>query len=116
MKPEDIHQAFADALIKQDMEALANLYTEDAVFHPGAGQVAVHGRRQIIKELEVFIPVAATMKPVDRTIIEKGDTALIKLVWRMTNEAGEELEYNALEVLRKEEGIWRYAIDNPYGV
>ncbi|WP_161787404.1 hypothetical protein [Endozoicomonas numazuensis] len=42
--------------------------------------------------------------------------ALIKLVWKMTNEAGEEQEYNALEVLQKNNGVWQYAIDNPYGV
>ncbi|WP_062267996.1 YybH family protein [Endozoicomonas arenosclerae] len=116
MKPEDIHQAFANALIAQDLEALANLYTEDAVFHPGHNKAPVQGRRQITKELEVFIPVAATMKPVDRTIIEKGNMALIKLVWKMTTEQGEEKQFNALEVLQKTGDAWQYAIDNPYGV
>ncbi|MGI9277558.1 MAG: YybH family protein [Endozoicomonas sp.] len=116
MKPEDIHEAFAKALYQEDLAALAALYTPDAVFHPGAGREPVQGQAAILKELEVFLPVAASMKPVDRTVIINGDTALIKLVWKMTTEAGEDRQFNALEVLTRYDGRWLYAIDNPYGV
>lgn len=116
MKPEDIHTALGKCLYKQDLDAAVNLYHENATFVPTADRPPVNGHEGIKKELEIFLPIAATMKPVHRKIYENGDIALVKLLWSMQSDEGPK-EFTALEVLKKaDDGKWQYLIDNPYGV
>ena len=116
MEPEEIHGQLAKCLYKKDLAAAALLYDEKAMFVPGSDRERAVGREAIKKELEIFLPVAASMKPVSRSIHEHGSLALVKLVWSMQTDEGEKT-FTALEVLKKtEQGRWLYLIDNPYGI
>ena len=114
MEPEDIHREFTVRLLKKDLDALSELFEDDAVFVVESGE-EVRGRAAIRQQLEQFVPIAESMQPVSRTIFVSGDTALVNLGWSAEVD-GETKEFNALEVIaRGEDGLWRYRIDNPFG-
>ncbi len=114
MLPEEIHRQFTICLLKKDLDALVNLYHQDAVFINEAGE-EVRGRESIKAELKQFVPIAETMQPTKRSIFTSKDTSFVNLGWKATID-GENHNFNALEVLKQnEDGQWQYLIDNPFG-
>lgn len=112
MQPQDIHLKFAQCLIKKDLKAASELYTEDAVFI-GEHETAT-GRPAIMKALEQFLDVAKNMQPKHKTVHTQGDTALIQLDWHIKDS---DEHYQAVEVLKRNtEGQWQYAIDKPFAI
>ena len=47
MKPETVHERFAQYLKDRDLDGLGSLFDEDAMFVPGPGQQGVSNRRRI---------------------------------------------------------------------
>jgi limonene-1,2-epoxide hydrolase len=78
MRPKEILQKFVDAFNNADIEALANLYSEDAINHQVAEQ-PVEGRESIRKMFaESF--AKADMTCIVENMFEDGEWAVME--WR----------------------------------
>lgn len=101
-----------------DFEAMDAFYTEEAVAVWEPGQpLSGQARRDYQRAFLAGRPQIAT-KTLQSFIT--GDTALLIVDWTidMVDENGEpeRLQGTGVDVLRLgEDGIWRYAIDDPYG-
>lgn len=96
-----------------------------ALFHPDAifvdGSVKVHkGIAAIAKELTSYFATGLQMKMTHRFVFATGDTALSINDWSYDGVANggstAKMSGTTSDVLvRCEDGVWRYIIDNPYG-
>ncbi|MGJ5893877.1 nuclear transport factor 2 family protein [Streptomyces sp. V2] len=116
MKPEVVHERFAQYLKDRNLDGLGSLFAEDALFIPGPEQKPVHGREGIKEALKPYLASPSTMEVVAASVHQNGDLAMVQASWRITSESGT-VEGKAVEVMRRtSEGDWVYIIDNPYGV
>jgi len=117
--PEEVDVLFERALNLGDVDALALLYEEDAVFVPLPGQV-VQGKNAIRESLKNVIDMGTSLKlKVVRTHIA-GDTAVLYNDWSGTARTRDGTDMvlagKAIEIVRKQpDGSWLFAIDDPYG-
>ncbi len=110
--PNEMHQLFIVALLKDRIEQAYSLYSTDAVFVTSEGEA--RGEEAIKAQLCRFAPLAPRMELVERSMTVTADVAQVKLLWRLR---GTNIEYAALDVLRRNsEGHWQFLIDNPYGL
>jgi uncharacterized protein (TIGR02246 family) len=100
-----------------DVATLDTMYTEDAisVWEPGV-PLSGQARKDALRELIAQKPkMTATLRESQVT----GDTALLVVDWviEVTTPEGEEQRYSGvgLDVLRRRDGQWLFAVDNPYG-
>lgn len=99
-----------------DVATLDTMYTEDAisVWEPGV-PLSGQARKDALRELIAQKPkMTATLRESHVT----GDTALLVVDWviELTTPEGEErLSGVGLDVLRRRDGEWLFAVDNPYG-
>ncbi len=117
MNPNDLHILFSQYLHEQNLEALGTLYDENAMFIPGKDQKPIFGRENIKEALKHYLVSPGNVEKISESIYENGDTALIKLEWRLTTEEGKTVEGTGLGVAKRgSDGKWVYVIENPYGV
>ena len=117
MSPKDLHILFSKYLHEQNLEGLGTLYDENAMFIPGKDKEAVFGRSKIKEALKPYLASPGKVEKLSESIHQNGDTALIKLLWRLTTEDGNKIEGTGLGVAKRTpDGKWVYIIENPYGV
>jgi len=120
MNPGDIHGKFEQAFNSADRDALLALYEPEATLLLETGPVA--GVAGIGQALAGFL----AMKPVIRltpgpVVRGGGDLAVLRTKWTLkgTGPDGQPVEMSGqtVEVVRRgSDGLWRYAIDCPFGV
>lgn len=99
-----------------DVETLETMYTEDAisVWEPG-NPLSGQARRDALRELVAMKPkMTATLRESHVT----SDTALLVVDWSIdlsTPEGDQHLTGVGLDVLRRRDGGWLFAVDNPFG-
>ena len=122
MKPDYVHTEFARAFAARDLEALVNLYEEDAKFVNMDG-TEVQGKPGIRVALQGFLTAAGSdgvMTMETNYVSECGDLAMLSNTWvlKATGPDGKPLEMTGktVEVARKQaDGGWLMVIDNPAG-
>jgi uncharacterized protein (TIGR02246 family) len=110
---------FSALLGEGRLDALLQLYDDDATFVPEPGRV-VSGRDSIRAELEQLVALAPRMSGSVEQVLQAGDTALVAYRWQMTATApdGSPVRQGGLsaDVLRRRpDGSWGVLIDDPYG-
>lgn len=119
---EETHRLWTDAFKRGDVDALVDLYEDDAVFLAQPGEPLVGGKDAIREAIGAFAAMGGTFN-MERTDFVEGDgVAVIYSVW--TLRGGSDPEGNPVEltgqttdvVRRQSDGTWLLAIDNPWGV
>lgn len=118
--PEATVKRFSELLGEGHVDALLELYEEDAAFVPEPGR-AVSGRESIRAELEQFVAMEPRMSGSVEKVLQAGDTALVAYRWRLDGTAPDgapiQMEGVSADVLRRRaDGSWGVIIDDPYGV
>jgi uncharacterized protein (TIGR02246 family) len=115
--PEQIHQCFERALAARDLDAMVDIYTDDAVIVPEAGQV-LRGADAIREHLSGLLAMSPELESETTVNVRAGDTAMLRARWKMRirTPAGEaDITGESTEVLRLgADGVWKCVIDNPY--
>lgn len=109
---------YVEAFNAGDFEAMDAYYTEEAVavWEPGK-PLTGQARRDYQR---AFLALGPKISTNTRQVFVTGDTALLIVDWVIdtVDDKGEpeRLEGTGVDVLRLgDDGIWRYAIDDPYG-
>lgn len=118
-KLEDMHQIFTNHFNAGNLDALVELYEEEAAFVPQPGQV-VTGKNAIREALQGFLSLNGTMTLKMLYAIRSGDLALLSGEWHLTGSGPEgepiEMEGKTAEVVRRQhDGRWLYVADHPFG-
>lgn len=121
-KPESVHTNFARAFAARDVEALVNLYEDDAKFIDMDGSEK-QGKPAIREALQGFLAAAGAdgvMDMVTHYAYECGDLAMLSNTWvlKTTGPDGKAVEMTGktVEVARKQtDGSWLMVLDNPAG-
>jgi len=107
-----------EAINNEDFDALANIYTEDAILVIKPGMNAI-GRPQIKKAFEAIaahFEHSLHVSQAGMRILEAGDTALVLAKTIMSASNLPATERKATYVFRREnQNDWLCAIDNSYG-
>jgi uncharacterized protein (TIGR02246 family) len=114
-EPGQLMGQLAEFFNAGDLEGLASLYEDGAVFIPEPGTVCsdADGLRAAFQG---FLDTKGTLTVGSTSAVVQGDLALTHGHWRLDIPGGEALEHTSAEVARRQpDGTWRYAIDNPYG-
>ena len=114
LKPEDMSPALATAFNARDLQAMAALYSDDAVLIDATG--AEHRSIDAIKAaLKDMLETGGVMASTPRLSVIMGDIAVSGADWRLDTGDGQKvLKGQSLEVLRRQpNGSWRYLIDCP---
>jgi uncharacterized protein (TIGR02246 family) len=117
--PAGTVEHFSELLGAGRLDALLDLYEDDATFVPAPGRV-VGGRASIRAELEQLVAMGPRMSGSVEKVLEAGDTALVAYRWQMVATApdGTPVRQGGIssDVLRRRpDGSWRVLIDDPYG-
>ncbi len=112
-------QRFSELLSEGDIEAVLDLYEEDAAFLPEPGR-AVVGTASIRAELERFAALQPRMTGSVEKVVETRDTALVAYRWQLEGTAPDgsrvDLAGTSADVLRRRpDGSWGVLIDDPWG-
>ncbi|MEV0594475.1 YybH family protein [Nonomuraea cavernae] len=118
-RPEDVPTVFAERFNTGDAEALAEVYESGMVFVPEPGSPLTGQEAHAANEQFMNLGVPITVRP--RHVYTTGDIALLIVDWVIdgTDRGGRpvHIEGTATDVARRgQDGRWRYAIDNPFGV
>jgi uncharacterized protein (TIGR02246 family) len=110
---------FSELLGAGHLDALVELYEQEATFVPELGRV-VHGREAIRAELEQLVALGPRMSGSVERVLRAGDTALVAYRWQLEATApdGAAIRQGGLsaDVLRqRSDGTWAVLIDDPYG-
>lgn len=111
--------ASADAaIVREDFDALLELYSEDAtlVIKPGMNVSGKASLRKAFERIAEYFNHSVQVHQAGMVVLESGDTALVlaKTVVSASNLPA--VTRNATYVFRKDSGgRWRCAIDNSYG-
>jgi ketosteroid isomerase-like protein len=117
--PEAAIERFSQLLSEGRLEALLELYEDEAAFAPEPGR-AVVGTAAIRAELERFAAIKPRMTGEVEKVIEAGDTALVAYRWTLEGTAPDgspvEMGGTSADVLRRRtDGSWGVLIDDPWG-
>ena len=112
-------QRFSELLSEGDIDAVLDLYEEDAAFLPEPGR-AVVGTASIRAELERFAALQPRMTGSVEKVVETRDTALVAYRWQLEGTAPDgsrvDLAGTSADVLRRRpDGSWGVLIDDPWG-
>jgi uncharacterized protein (TIGR02246 family) len=118
-QPEELDTLLYAAMAAGDVEALAALYEENAIF-ANAGEVRMQGADALRAGLGPFAATLPRMAGEPLVVANFGDIAVIYNDWTETGVAsdGQPFERNgkAIEVVRRQpDGSWKFLYDDPYG-
>ena len=110
---------FSTLLEQGRLDALLDLYEDEATFVPEPGRV-VSGRESIRQALAPLAALEPRMSGTVEQVLEAGDVALVAYRWTMQATApdGAPIHQGGLsaDVLRRRaDGSWGVIIDDPYG-
>ena len=110
--PKDMSPTLAAAFNAHDLDAMAALYSEDAVLIDETG-TEHRGVKAIKEALKDMLSAGGVITSTPRFAVVISDIALSGADWRLEpRDGGEPLEGPSLEVLRRQpDGSWRYLID-----
>ncbi len=117
--PEAVYHVFAEALNAGDIEALLALYEPDAVFVTEPGH-PVTGTEQIREALEGILALKGTFRLATPGMVRGPDLAFVVARWSIagTGPDGQPVTVTGVTadvVRRGTDGVWRFALDNPWG-
>jgi uncharacterized protein (TIGR02246 family) len=117
--PEGTVEHFSELLGQGRVDAMLELYEQDAAFVPEPGR-AVSGRESIRPELEQFVAIEPRMNGSVEKVLQAGDTALVVYRWHLEGTAPDgapiRMDGISTDVLRRRpDGSWGVIIDDPYG-
>lgn len=114
--PKELHELFVTAFNAKDMDALLDLYEEDAVLVPAPG-ASVQGKAAIRESLEGFLATDGTIEFLaESEPVINGKLALTHGRFKLVPKDGDPIQAETAEVSRlDDDGVWRYVIDNPWG-
>jgi ketosteroid isomerase-like protein len=117
--PATTIERFSELLSQGRIDALLELYENDAAFLPEPGR-AVVGPDSIRAELERFAALQPRMTGSVEKVIEARDTALVAYRWKLEGTAPDgspvEMAGMSADVLRRRpDGSWGVLIDDPWG-
>jgi hypothetical protein len=95
--PEELETLLEDALVLHDSQALAQLFHPGAMLVAGGGLPEARGRRQIAQVAAELWDCQRPYLADPRRVLQVRDTALV-------------LAGSAINVVRRADGSWRYAI------
>ncbi|MEX5329031.1 DUF4440 domain-containing protein [Pseudomonas paraeruginosa] len=118
--PEEVPQALERYFNAGDLDGLASLYGENSALVSAPG-TQVLGAARIRSALQRFMATGAPIRFSVRQVYRAGDMALILGDWRIEGEGRDgspvDIRGTATDVvIRRADGSWIYAIDNPFGV
>lgn len=117
--PATTVERFSELLSEGQIDALLELYENDAAFLPEPGR-AVVGTESIRAELERFAALQPRMTGSVEKVIETRDTALVAYRWQLEGTAPDgspvDMTGTSADVLRRRpDGSWGVLIDDPWG-
>lgn len=117
--PATTVERFSELLSEGRIDALLELYENDAAFLPEPGR-AVVGTESIRAELERFAALQPRMTGSVEKVIETRDTALVAYRWQLEGTAPDgspvDMTGTSADVLRRRpDGSWGVLIDDPWG-
>src|SRR3712207_3591797 len=112
--------AYESAFASGSAAALDRCYEPGAVLVPQPG-TPLAGAAQRIRAHEHLLGFGLPMSVSVRHVYESGDLALLIVDWSMKGPSRHgfpvDLSGTATDVARRgDDGVWRYVIDNPFGV
>jgi uncharacterized protein (TIGR02246 family) len=119
--PKDAHRLWADAFQNRDVDALLDLYEDQAVFVTQPGGDIVAGEGAIRETLEGFLSFGASFTIRRTEVVERDDLGIVYSDWTLSGGAdpdGNPVDISAqtTDVVRRQpDGAWLFAIDNPWG-
>lgn len=116
--PDEVHELFRQAFNDRDLEALMALYEPDAVLVAQPGQIA-SGTDQIREALAGFLALNGPILMTHLATVAGPDSAIAYGRWTVegTGPDGGSVTVGGTtsDVIRRDpDGIWRFAIDNPF--
>ncbi|GAY07390.1 SgcJ/EcaC family oxidoreductase [Pseudonocardia sp. N23] len=114
--PEDLAALFVRHFTEGDLDALAALYTDDAIFVVAPG-TPVQGRAAISAALGQMRAAGASIALELRRVHVAGDTAVLSNTATVSGITpdGSDVVAPTTEVMRREgDGSWRYVLDDPF--
>ena len=119
INPVELDQLFGEALNSGNLEALLDLYEQDASFNTEPWQ-EVHGREAIRQALLGFLEMNPTISLDPKTLAQTNDVALCTARWHLAGTGPDgplEMDGQSVEVTRRQsDGSWLFIIDNPFGL
>jgi ketosteroid isomerase-like protein len=117
--PEDFFPIMEARFNSLDVEAALELFHQDSIMIDVAGDIH-RGVAEIGSELKRYFSLGLPMDLTQRHLFVTGDTALSICDWSYDgvakNGATIKMNGSTSDVIRRcDDGIWRYAIDNPFG-
>jgi ketosteroid isomerase-like protein len=111
-EPGEVIGIFEDKFNSGDLDALMELYEDDAVFPSEEGPLV--GKDAIRGALKAFLDTGGKISFSASVAFQAGDIALTHAAWKLDGDTP--MEGATAEVLHKgSDGNWRYIIDNPVG-
>jgi len=115
MHAGNLHRQVEEAFNRGDVDALVALYEPDASMVRDDGTVAT-GTDAIREIWTGFVALAGRIQMTTRFVVEHDDVALLSNTWTFEG-AGMTFSATTAEVARRSsDAVWRYAIDNPFGL
>jgi len=113
-QPEQISELLVALLGRGDVEGVADLYEDDAVF--ADFDVTVIGRNDIVLAHQRFYDSGRTLILNDSVVFEVDGVALVHWSWTVRDADGSSRNGISAEVLRRQpDGSWKFIIDNSDG-
>lgn len=117
--PEAIASVVEARFKSRDVAVALELFHPDSVLIDATGTMH-RGLDSIGNELKKFFSIDVPMQTTQRELIVTGNTALLISDWRFDGVSADgtiiKMQGTAADVMqRREDGIWRYIIDNPFG-
>jgi uncharacterized protein (TIGR02246 family) len=118
--PDTLMKEFVDAFVAGDLDAIVDLYDEDATYAVSSMEIVAHGRDEIRKAYEGLLAMGKVigMDIESRDVLESGDLAATHMTGTLhLRFAGADedmaMPIRGTEVMRKgADGQWRYVIDD----
>ena len=120
IRPEEMHQRFAEAFNSGRVESILALYEPGAVLAGSPGEQPATGLAAIEETFERLLALQGRMTIETTFCLQAGDVALLRGKWHLTGNGPDgaplEVEGNSVEVVQRQpDGRWLYLIDHPFG-
>ena len=118
--PQQTVDAIHDAINAGDVAAVMHCFAEDPVFvSPETGEEA-RGRTAVRETMTAFLDTSPKLQATLASCVVAGDVALVVSEWTLEAQGRDGSPFVArgrtADVLKRgDDGLWRYAVDNPAG-